>query len=107
MAEALINPPVFFARVTIRILVDIFPIGRHIGPDQKIKALNEPIAAGAAVIRAMNVLRNPGWLGIAQHPDADRLDMNVTASDGIEGVGLNAGPAAQAESFSDTFVLRA
>ena len=39
LADALINSPSFFARLTIRILVDILPIGGRIGPRQEIKAL--------------------------------------------------------------------
>src|SRR5262245_54446290 len=89
----------------VRIFVNILPAGRLIGPHQQPETLDQPVAAGAIRICPADVFGNLRRLGIAQHPDANRLDMDVTTSDPIEGVRLRSRPAAQVEATRDTLFL--
>jgi hypothetical protein len=83
----------------------IIPAGGLVGPDQQSEALNQPITARTVRIGATDVFGNLRRLGIAQHPDANRIDMNMTAGDAVEGVWLGARPAAQVEPPRDTLLF--
>src|SRR5262249_61459918 len=86
-------------------LVDVLPGGGLVGPHQQPKALEEAVTARAVRIRAANVLGDLCRLRVTQHPDANGVDMNVAASDAVEGIRLRARPAGQVEASRDALFL--
>src|SRR5262249_2612960 len=89
----------------VRILVNVLPTDGLIGPDHQSEALNQSVATGAVRIRAANILSDLRGLSVPKHTDADRLDVEMSAGNSVEGVGLAARPAAQIKPPRNTLLL--
>jgi hypothetical protein len=67
--------------------------------------LDQTVAAGAVRVGTADILRELYGLRVAQHANADSIDMDMTAGDAIEGIRLEAGPTAQVKAARDTLLL--
>jgi hypothetical protein len=86
-------------------LVDVLPSDRLVRPDQPAEPLDQPISAGTIRVSATDVFGNLRGLSVAQYSNADRLNMNVTAGDAVEGVRLGTRPSAKIETSRNALLF--
>src|SRR5262249_5058380 len=78
---------------------------RLAGPNQRTEARDKSIPASTVRVRAANIFGNLRGLSVPKHTDADRLDVEMSAGNSVESVGLGARPAAQIEPPRNTLLL--
>src|SRR5262249_61017001 len=105
LRSALKHPPDQTPLSRPRILSTFPPPARLAGPAHRTEARDKSITASTVRVRAANIFGNLRGLSVPKHTDADRLDVEMSAGNSVEGVGLGARPAAQIEPPRNTLLL--